>query len=346
MSSIMSRLKMQRMILLVAASGVTFAIGSASAQQYDIQAMGLECTQKIGVIQPFNCLDGEIIPITVNDQVINTGTARICDRPSFLAPAYCKPFSRVGRLPSLGPDGNPDSDVQAVFICRRYNDVTDPSDPNFKDVAIIQHRKSTGDTCFFQHLTDFLDATRVPPPAEMESQTPTGKPTATRFWLTPRQTANIGCNNCHDAGPFIHTPYIDQVMAPPPESGKIIFPFPNLRNNESVNYRFVGATFQYWGISEQITPQNNRCTECHVLVVHSSSDSYTLFCTGRSPPVAITDQYTQYPKSHWMPPDQAQEMPEEIFERLYGQSIDQILSCGARGAMESAPECNRRPLGP
>ncbi|MEQ8817861.1 MAG: hypothetical protein RLO51_16285 [Thalassobaculum sp.] len=332
---------------VVFAAGMTSA-GVATAQQYDIRAMGRECTQKIGVIEPFNCLDGELIPITVNDQPVNSGdpSPTVCDRPSFLSPAYCKPFARVGRLPSLGPNGNPDSDVQAMFICRRYNDVSDPNDPAFWDVAIIQHRKSTGDTCFFQHLGPYTDSTRVPPPSESASQTPPGKPTAESFWLTPQESANINCNSCHDAGPFIHSPHIDQVKVPGNPDKTIVFPFPSVRDNEPNNYRFVGAPFQAWGIPEMIKPLGNRCAECHVFGVHASSDSYTKYSVGRSDPTRITPRYTEYPRSHWMPPDQAAQMPEAIFERLYGAAVDQILACGSRGTMASAPDCNRQPFGP
>ncbi|MBZ9728048.1 hypothetical protein LB554_29315 [Mesorhizobium sp. CO1-1-11] len=334
--------------LLLGLLQATAPVELAGAADYDIGAMGRECTEKIGVIEPFNCLNGELIPITTNGRLVNPGESApsVCDKPSFLAPAFCKPLSRVGRLPSVGPNGVEDDDVQVIFICRRYNDVTDPNDPKFKDVAIVQHRKSTGDTCFFQHLADYLDATRVPPPTEAASQTPAGSPTAEQFWLPPQQTANINCNSCHDAGPFIHSPYIDQVRVPSTPTETIVFPFPDVRNNEPTNYRYVGQPFQTWGIPQMIVPQGNKCAECHVFGINASSDNFTRFAVGRAAPNSITEGYTHYPNSHWMPPAQAQEMPEQIFERLYGQSIDQILACGARGAMESAPECNRRAFGP
>lgn len=324
------------------------AVGSVLSQTYDINAMGRECTQKIGVIEPFNCLDGELIPITVNGRPVPTGHAspQKCDRPSLLSPAYCKLYSRVGRLPSLGPAGAHDPDVQVVFICRRYNDVLDQNDKYFKDVAIIQHRKSTGATCFFQHLHSYSDATRVPPPSELASDTPPGRVTSRQFWLAPTETASINCNNCHDAGPFIHSPYIDQVKDPSGSGETVVYPFPNVRHGEPTNYRFVGDPFQSWGIPELIKPDGNGCTTCHVFGISMSSSLYTKYSVGRADPVAITEAFTRYPKSHWMPPDQAREMPQRVFQRLYEESINQILGCGVDGTMASAPECNRRPFGP
>lgn len=335
------------LIALLLLSGRPVTEISLAQSLSPINEMGNMCTAEIGKIEAFSCLSGEIIPVTVNGVVPPSGTAvDECDHPSFLAPAYCNLYSRVGRLPSLDKDGNPDPDVQNAFICRRYNNVTDPNNPDFYDVAIIQHRKSTGNTCFFQHLGSYTNATRVPPPAEVPSQTPVGHPTADSFWLEPARTAGIGCNNCHDMGPFIRSPYINQVKL----SGTnepVIFPLPDLAMGQQQNYRFLGDAFRFWGVPESIAPSGNRCAFCHVFGTKSSSSNYTQYSTGRARPTHITDRFAAYPDSHWMPPDQAHEMPEHVWNSMYEAAVNEILACNhANTMLPDAGNCNRKPFGP
>ena len=116
-----------------------------------INAMGAQCTAKIGVIEPFSCLDGEIIPIQVNG-VAKSGNDPLpetCDNPSWLGGNYksfCQPNARLGRLPNLDAYGQPEDDVHNIFIFRRYNYESSPENPCFEVVVIIHHQKSTGDT--------------------------------------------------------------------------------------------------------------------------------------------------------------------------------------------------------
>ncbi len=52
---------------------------------YDIHAYGRECAELIAEMPPFNCLDGEIVPITVNGKTPETYTRHMrCDRPAYL----------------------------------------------------------------------------------------------------------------------------------------------------------------------------------------------------------------------------------------------------------------------
>ncbi len=322
----------------------------------DINHMGSQCTAAIGMIRPFSCLDGEIIPIQV-DGISKTGSDPLpetCDRPSWLGGKYtsgCHPNARVGRLPNLDANGQPDDDVQNIFICRRYSYVESPQDPYFEDVAIIQHRKSTGDTCFFQHeppadnQVEKINASRVPPPAEPADKTPeTCKTpsdpnarckTAEQFWLPPVEAAEIGCPQCHASGPFIRSPYISQVLK---DGEPVVYP---VSTDAANNYRLLGAAFNQWNPPKYIRPEGNKCVTCHVaghgtryarLLAFSIGqtnppEAHKAYCEARNffPPFSAKAQ--TYPDSHWMPMAVAHNMTLDKWREFYADSVGQILAC-------------------
>src|SRR5690606_27244761 len=134
---------------------------------YDILTYGKECAARLGELKPFNCLDGEIIPITVGGHVPEEGYPafgpggdrdQTCDKPALLglgSDGRCPPYARLGRLKSFAPNGDERTDVETVFICRRYKGRFGPQTyrgetvdasvfPAFEDVAIIQRNKTTG----------------------------------------------------------------------------------------------------------------------------------------------------------------------------------------------------------
>ena len=333
----------------------------ASAAEYDINAMGRECTEKIGIINPFSCLDGELIPITVNGKPIAPGdNPEKCDRPSFLLGSYeswCKPNARVGRLPNLDAAGRPDDDVQNLFICRRYTLEESPDNTFFEDIAIIQHRKSTGDTCFFQHEPPDgpggkrIDTARIPPPSEPAADTPAGKPTAHDFWLAPADTAKIDCRACHGTGPFVRSPYIMQVKK---DGVTIVYP---ISSDPQHNYRFVGKPFESWNPPMYIAPANNRCVTCHVIGTGDPAWRFSWYSAGGKTP-HISEMYASYPYSHWMPSGVAVGgVPEKEWRLLYTDSVQQVIDCSDNPKMmknppdpyppeKSDPACNRQYFGP
>ncbi len=331
----------------------------STTQDNHINTMGAQCSANIGVIEPFSCLDGEIIPIQV-DGVSKTGDDPLpenCDRPSWLGGSYkswCQPNARVGRLPNLDANGLIDDDVQNIFICRRYTYTQSPKDPYFEDVAIIQHRKSTGDTCFFQHeppdLTanppQKINASRVPPPAEPADETPDLCPTpsnpnarcktAEEFWLPPKEAAAIGCHGCHAAGPFIRSPYISQVM----KNGEpVIYP---LSDDPTNNYRFLGSAFSDWNPPQYAAPDHNPCVACHITGYGKWYARLMAFSVGQLNPPADAPSHCQgsnfyppfsatareYPNSHWMPLGVASHTTSrEEWDALYRESVNQALAC-------------------
>ena len=69
-----------------------------------------------------NCLEGELLPITVNGSTPNFTVDSVkdlsCDKPPILKlqdGGQCVPYARIQRVPSYDPD------VLTVLNCRHYN---------------------------------------------------------------------------------------------------------------------------------------------------------------------------------------------------------------------------------
>jgi hypothetical protein len=275
----------------------------------DIVKYGKVCAQKLGAIPAFSCLDEEIfkvIPIDVTDANGKTTAAdervETCDRPVYLPTGggYCKPWARIGRL-KTGPDS------QAAIVCRRYWSSSYPeikgiNDPVFNDVAIIQHNSKTGETCWFQAL-GVLYGDRVPPPTEVElpqdvqDEHPQAKPSED-FWLEPEEVAGINCIGCHDADPWMRSPY---VAVPKDEKGNIWLP-----SSPASDYVMLGGEFGFkdWPISYEVIPEKNEdCVTCHRIGSLNGCETWGPDAGGVGNFLASfkTEFGKSFPNSHWMP---------------------------------------------
>ena len=215
--------------------------GGANLDLDDPVAYGKLCAEKMGALPPFDCRKaGEIIPITVDGVEVDYGKHALnmaCDRPPYLGlgdQGNCIPYARLGRLDTGKPE------VDTVFICRRYKigeidaqsnalkSFRGPDVPLHEDVAIVQHNRITGDTCFFQALSGFqpmersLPTRRVPPPNEEalppevvrdNRRQPEDEKAlaANEFWITPADIQSFACSGCHDSDPYMMSPYVMQV---------------------------------------------------------------------------------------------------------------------------------------
>lgn len=361
---------------------------------YDIKKMGDECAILVSEIPVFSCLNGEVIPITQDgesiDKVPHSITANTrCDKPKRAHAGTdngrCQPFSRVGRLKSDNPD------VQINFICRKFDIVENKEDKMFNGVAVVAHNTKTGDTCFFrqndnydpiskiitQNITHSRDATRVPPPSEIEEDTPDGFPTAKTFWKTPQQAAKQNCMACHDAGPFIHTPHVDQVKLADTDE-KVVYPMNNCSGIEDPHcdpkYRVVGKPFEKWGQPSYINPIGNQCMSCHILGPNLSSGCLTKDATGQltsdnvdaqhckqwvgdstcedikstecAQPFkfldAVTDRYNNYPHAYWSGHTENVSLDKAQWLEKWSEDIKRIESCHATklNTENLPPECN------
>jgi hypothetical protein len=331
------------------------AVTEGGVVELDINQHGDECAAAIGPVPPFSCLDGAIIPITVDGRELppdGYSAGMACDRPVQLGlgdDGQCVPYARLGTLPSVNAQGQPDPDVKWTYICRRYKLRRDPAYPKFEDVAIIGHRASTGATCFFQTLSgamrmnDGIQATRVPPPTERAAQTPAGQIKAKDFWLSPRVTAGIDCFQCHDSDPWIHTPYVDQVKGRLGDPTRPLVPDAP-RADAPLLYKVVGSQFfTQWQPPHHFAPRNNACVHCHRIGDRQSSGSFTRYAVGVAT-ANVTAMFRTYPHSHWMPPtEEVGDMTHAEWNDFYKQSADQIRSCADDPAQ---PACKRTATNP
>ncbi len=78
------------------------ALGCAALTKGEsLKVYALRCAEAIAPVAPFNCMQGEVIPITVNGQEPRAYTPDMtCDRPSLLplgrqSDGQCVPYSRA-----------------------------------------------------------------------------------------------------------------------------------------------------------------------------------------------------------------------------------------------------------
>ncbi len=335
-----------------------------------------QCAARLGSLRPFNCLDGQIAPITLDGVPIppnltasqaaaypfgtTPATQFQCDRPALLGMSdqgQCIPYSRYGRLPSFRPDGSEQKEVDTVFACRHYKARLGPQGfqgvtidgsvvPLYEDIAIIQHNRVTGETCWFQRLTPDTDGRRVPPPSE--TALPAGSPayalSAANFWLSPLATFNVGCHKCHDSDPWIHSPYIDQVRLP---DGSPLVPSGMKLTASPRKYSMLGARiFNSWekaqGIGVVPVSGSKSCTSCHTIGNFMSCTDWTKQSVGASLAKNVSPKGAAWPLSHWMPPsDPVLQTLDQWNASGYKAAADQQIACCANPA---ATGCTSVPI--
>ncbi|MET0357484.1 MAG: VWA domain-containing protein [Cellvibrio sp.] len=211
-----------------------------------------KCAAEIGVAVPaFNCQTFEIAQ--------KEGSAHgsgPCDFPNRLNRA-CDPGSRIKVLHN-------DANVAIVASCRKVGADIDTNNSIYNDIAVIQHNKKNGATCFYQALNGD-DGSVVPSP----SSPPV--PGAPFEWLTPSGTAGINCVACHDNGAFMRSPYMASALNFPNQNigGSTV-----TSNLDGDPYWFVGSDFQsrQWK-TYSVYVKDNACLSCHRLSVSTTNGS-------------------------------------------------------------------------
>jgi len=322
------------------------------ATDYDVVAYGKECAERIAEAPPFNCLDGELVPITVDGETPATYTRQMtCDKPAYLpypekSDGQCTPYSRVRTVR--------DDDVQMLLFCRRMY-IRPVDSPFFDSIEIIMHDRRTGSTCFFisKNFGDDPagdDGRRVPPPSE--EKPPEGQVSARDLWATPEEIAEHKCIMCHDSDPWMRTPWIAQTEQLPAN------PF----GFHSVD---AGGPFAAWPKPMSISTRGNTCTGCHrigslntcgtrVVGSFGLQPAKMLQSVGRAPhgrlgapaegsvadgPKVDSAQAASYPHSYWMPP--GNELTLEEWHVTYDRDVAALERCCAD---PTAPGCIVEPI--
>ncbi|QGZ64722.1 hypothetical protein [Paraburkholderia acidisoli] len=316
--------------LYLVAAFTALAPRPGAARDPGVLEYGAQCAKEIGAIPAFNCNDGTDIPITVDGKPPAPGTApKQCDRPSLLSPlspteGQCTPYSKILNLTR----GN----IQISAYCRR-NVLRDRTDPHYDEVIVVLHHADNGKTCWFDSQpppdSGGWNATRVPPPNE--ATPPRGRPSAVEFWATPAKIAanKPTCIECHDAGPFIFSPYIGQVWDKVPTDpwGK---------------YSNLGAAFASYHLKTMSTP-GNTCIGCHRIGSEQSCTVFLRLSAGRKAAPGNDALANRYPLSHWMPTDNT--MSEAQWNAANVKSVDDLLAC-CNDKNHPNPNCTFTPMPP
>jgi len=265
--------------------------------------------------QPWQLVSGAYTPVTVDGEVPASYASHMrSDRPMMLptdvegfdeSDGQSNPYNVAGRMEGSNPE------VQWVFVVRQYT-IKDPSDDDFAhspDIAVIGHHPRTGATSFFQYYSP-----HDPRPAEVViSPFSEGAPD---FWSPIVMIADsFSCQRCHDAGPFIHTPWVDQVRAWDVAPGGPPAP-PVVPSDPLGPYFFVDAEddqglFWRWNSAlRHYDDPENGCTQCHrigndLIGLNQNSTKYFGLSEAERNSWAVQSDSSQtaaYEEVRWMPP--------------------------------------------
>jgi hypothetical protein len=339
--------------LLAASARAGAPTAAPTDDRYDVVKYGQDCARLIAQAPPFNCLDGDVVPITVDGETPQKYTRNMtCDRPAYLpypdkSDGQCTPYSRVRTVR--------DDDVQMLLFCRRMY-IRPEDSPFFDSIEIIMHNVVTGSTCFFisKNFGDDPkgdDGRRVPPPSEAEP--PAGQIASRALWASPGEVADHGCIFCHDSDPWMRTPWIAQTAHLPADPW----------GYHSVD---VGGPFAAWPKPMSISTRGNTCTGCHrigslntcgtrVVGSFGQQPAMMLQSIGRAPhgrlgtpagaaiadgPDVVSDWGKTYPNSFWMPV--GNQLSEEQWHAIYDHDVAELERCCAD---HDAPGCVVEPIG-
>ena len=194
------------------------------------------CARYLGPIPAMSCREAQIVPITVGGVEV-VDEPETCDRPAALT-GGCQPGNAIGLKQGTHHDGRPRPEVVFMNFCRDGG------------MGVIGHNTMTGATCFF-HMSHNVANTELHPGSN--------DPGYEAYWQTPDIVAADQCQECHQADPFIHSPWTDQLRHPDDPARTLV---PVLAGPASPRppYFVVGDEF-----SQPVTAElpGNRCTTCH-----------------------------------------------------------------------------------
>ena len=309
----------------VATGLVLSSVLTGRALPNDLQTYAQQCSAAIGVDVPdFDCDAGTEVPAQGSAPYHWPATTQ-CDQPNRLN-RVCDPGSKFQVL---------HNDPKAIVVahCRKRGGGTGL----YGDIAVIQYSRVNGATCFYQALGhnqpaapgDMVGGSSAPGATPKPAFAPS-KGLASGFpWLSPSETAGIGCANCHDNGPLIRSPYINGVKDANKLPGSDDFAF-----NRDQPYAFVGDPFSHWK-AYKVEVAGNLCISCHRLGVNNVGGggtardfairATTLQEVAKNPP----DPSRPNASPIWMPP-----APPQLAVDPHNQTSAQaIKDCAESGAL-------------
>ncbi len=275
-----------------------------------------------GTYTTYDCLDSTPIPMTAtaNDGTINApqeGTLDKCDNPQYIY-SLCEAGPRVAERTN-------EQGTRWVLLCRKS--IGGYASNQYNDIAMIGHNPFTGKTCFFQNaLYSKKDGGHVPHPADKEK--------SQNLWsgVHGGRGSGIQCADCHDADPFIHSPWIDGAKD---ANGRPIVPRMGVDPDLALGaldtpYSLVNLKGQGWTMPRQIvSPQANACLKCHRMGDGRWMHDWLKRLEGEDTSWTniTTEKFQQSHLKYWMPPDQNFTSDEMWNTSEYKKALDFIQSC-------------------
>jgi len=244
----------------------------------NVRIYAKECFEKINIERKdiprsMNCFDGDEIDVTAGGISLAKESCNSrdscelpekCDNPAWLNNAcYGNSYLTTFKAKS-------DPNVTGALLCRHKTRNTDQP-RRFDDIAMILHNNENGETCWFQTRDGSgvdLNGLRVPHPMR------TG---ARLFWIKPSDVEGIKCIKCHDSGPFITSPWLNQAKS----AGK-------LRDPKKSKYRNSTPPFNKWtkpvfvsvGRHGLTDTGDKSCTHCHHIGVERTWEKWIDYSVG------------------------------------------------------------------
>ncbi|MEO8705074.1 MAG: PPC domain-containing protein [Kofleriaceae bacterium] len=271
----------------------------------------------------YDCLESTPIPMTVTQadgtvKAPQEGTEPACDNPQYIY-SLCEAGPRVASRTN-------EQGTRWVLLCRKS--IGGFASNKYNDIAMIGHNPFTGKTCFFQNaLYSKTDGSAVPHPAD--------KVKSQNLWsgVHGGYGGGIECANCHDADPFIHSPWIDGALdanARPivPKMG--IDPDLALGANDAP-YSLINLKGQGWRMPKHlVSAEANACLKCHRMGDGRWTDSWLdrLEGTDSSWTGITTAKGLEAHAKYWMPPD-TNFTSDAMWENSeFKKALDFIQDCG------------------
>jgi hypothetical protein len=299
------------------------------------QAYGERCVAELGEIpffektgdgtySTYDCLESTAIPMTVTAangtvKAPQEGTEPKCDNPQYIY-SLCEAGPRVASRTN-------EQGTRWVLLCRKS--IGGFASNQYNDIAMIGSNPFTGKTCFFQNaLYSKTDGAHVPHPADKEK--------SQNLWSGVHGGIGSGiqCGECHDADPFIHSPWIDGAKD---ANGRPIVPKMGVDadlalGSNDAPYAIVNRRGQGWTMPKHlVSEQANACLKCHRMGDGRWADSWLERLEGQdSSWLGITtDKGNQAINKFWMPPDHSYNSDAEFASSDAQQALDFIQACAA-----------------
>lgn len=276
-----------------------------------------------GEYKTYDCLESTEIPLTITkaDGSVDKpreGTVDQCDNPQYIY-SLCEAGPRVASRTN-------EQGTRWVLLCRKS--IGGYASNQYNDIAMIGHNPFTGKTCFFQNaLYSKTDGSKVPHPADREK--------SQNLWsgVHGGLGSGIRCAECHDADPFIHTPWIDGAKDP---QGRPIVPKMGIDSDFAIGandtpYHIVNTKGNGWTMPKQIvSAEANSCLRCHRMGDGRWTKDWLsrLDGTDSSWTGLTTSAFNMSKHKYWMPPDVAFDTEDSWSQSTFKTALSFIKGCG------------------